>query len=87
MLKNVQFGREVFTLSPVTYITVDFKKLVSELFQAGCVGRQGIYQEKYEAIIIAPKHNNRFETRVETFPYLIQKHPLLRAMHHSDFTL
>ena len=37
MLKNVQFGREVFTLSPVARITVDFKKLVSELFQAGCV--------------------------------------------------
>ena len=35
MLKNVKFGREMFTLSPVAYITVDFKKLVSDLFQAG----------------------------------------------------
>ena len=35
MLKNAQFGREIFTLSPVAYITVDFKKLVSDLFHAG----------------------------------------------------
>ena len=35
MLKIVQFGREIFTLSPVAYITVDFKKLVSDLFRAG----------------------------------------------------
>ena len=33
--KNVQFGREIFTLSHVAYITVDFKKLVSDLFHAG----------------------------------------------------
>ena len=35
MLKIVQFGREIFTLSPVAYIIVDFKKLVSDLFRAG----------------------------------------------------
>ena len=35
MLKNVQFGRKIFTLSPVGYMTVDFKKLVSDLFYAG----------------------------------------------------
>ena len=35
MLKIMQFGREIFTLSPVAYITVDFKKLVSDLFHAG----------------------------------------------------
>ena len=35
MLKIVRFGREIFTLSPVAYITVDFKKLVSDLFHAG----------------------------------------------------
>ena len=34
MLKIVQFGGEIFTLSPVAYITVDFKKLVSDLFHA-----------------------------------------------------
>ena len=34
MLKIVQFGREIFTLSPVTYTTVDFKKLVSDPFHA-----------------------------------------------------
>ena len=34
MLKIVQFGQEIFTLSPVAYITVDFKKLVSDLFHA-----------------------------------------------------
>ena len=34
--KNVQFGREIFYfLSPVAYITVDFKKLVSDPFHAG----------------------------------------------------
>ena len=35
MLKIVQFGWEIFTLSPVAYITVDFKKLVGDLFHAG----------------------------------------------------
>ena len=35
VLKIVQFGREIFNLSPVAYITVDFKKLVSDLFRAG----------------------------------------------------
>ena len=35
MLQNVQFGRETFTLIPVAYITVNFKKLVSDLFHAG----------------------------------------------------
>ena len=34
MLENVQLGREIFTLSPVAYITVDFKKLVSGPFHA-----------------------------------------------------
>ena len=29
------FRREIFTLGPVAYITVDFKKLVSDLFRAG----------------------------------------------------
>ena len=32
--KNVQFGREIFTLNPVAYITVDLKKLASNLFLA-----------------------------------------------------
>ena len=35
MLKNMQFGRQIFTLSSVAYIIVDFKKLVSDLFHAG----------------------------------------------------
>ena len=35
MLKIVQFAREILTLSSVAYITVDFKKLVSDLFHAG----------------------------------------------------
>ena len=37
MLKIVQFGREILTLSPVAYITVDFKKLVSDPFHAGSI--------------------------------------------------
>ena len=35
MLKIVKFRGEIFTLSHVAYITVDFKKLVSDLFHAG----------------------------------------------------
>ena len=35
VLKIAQFGREIFTLSSVAYITVDVKKLVSDLFLAG----------------------------------------------------
>ena len=35
MLKIVQFGQKIFILSPVAYITVGFKKLVSDLFRAG----------------------------------------------------
>ena len=34
MLENVEFGRKIFTLSPLAYITVDFKKLVSDLIHA-----------------------------------------------------
>ena len=33
MLKNVEFGREIFTLNLVVYITADLKKLVSDLFK------------------------------------------------------
>ena len=55
MLKIVQFRREIFTLSPVVYITIDFKKLVSELFHAGFrCGIKQMYQEKNEVIRIAP---------------------------------
>ena len=35
MLQILQFGREIFILSPVACVTVDFKKLVSDLFHAG----------------------------------------------------
>ena len=37
MLKIIVFGRETFTLNHVGYITVDFKKLVSDLFHTGSV--------------------------------------------------
>ena len=33
--KSVQFGLEIFTISSAAYITVDFKKLASDLFHAG----------------------------------------------------
>ena len=48
MLKNVPFGREIFTLSPAAYITVDSKKLVSDLFHAGSslVGSESIKRRK-----------------------------------------
>ena len=42
MLKIVQFGRENFILSPVAYVTVDFKKLVGDLFH----GIKRMHQEK-----------------------------------------
>ena len=32
MLKIVQFGGEIFTSSPVAYMTIDLKNLVSDLF-------------------------------------------------------
>ena len=35
MIESVQFGREISTLSPVAYITDDFKKLISDVFHAG----------------------------------------------------
>ena len=35
MPKIVQLGREIFILSPVAYITVDFKKSLSDLFRSG----------------------------------------------------
>ena len=35
MLKIVQFVREIFTLIPVAYTTVDLKGLVSDPFHAG----------------------------------------------------
>ena len=77
----MQFGRGNFTLSLVAYITVDFKKLLSNLFHTGPILVDLlIHQEKNEAIRIVPKHNNS----LETFPYLIQKY---LAMHQSDFTL
>ena len=37
VLKNVRFGGEMFTLSHVACITVDFKKLASDLFQAASI--------------------------------------------------
>ena len=45
--KNVRFGREIFTSTPVAYITVDFKKLVSDLFHAGSalVGSESIRRQ------------------------------------------
>ena len=34
MLGNMQFGWEIFTLSPVGCITVDFGQMVGDLFHA-----------------------------------------------------
>ena len=44
MFKNVLFGRENVILSPVACITVDLKKLVSDLFHVGSalVGSESI---------------------------------------------
>ena len=77
----MQFGLEIVTLSHIAYITVDFKKLISDLYHAGyaLTGKENIYQEKNEDIRIAPKHKNS----LKTFPYATQKH---LEMHQSDFT-
>ena len=80
MLQNVQFELEIFTSSPVAYITNDFKKLVSDRFRDGSISRLKLmYQEKNEAIRIVSKHNNSLETS----PYPVQKN---HVMHQSVFT-
>ena len=63
MLINMKFGREIFTLSPVAYITVNLKKLVTDLFHSSSalIGSESI-KKKNEAIKIAPLHNNSLET-------------------------
>ena len=74
----MQFGWEI--LSPVVYITVDFKKVVSDLFQTGstlveseCIKRKTTLSEWPRNVTIASK----------TFPNAIQSY---LAMHQSDFT-
>ena len=58
---------EIFTLSPVAHITVDFKKVVSDLLNSPWFhfGKKRMYHEKNEAIEIASTHNNN----VKAFPY------------------
>ena len=80
MPKIVQFGREIFTLSPVAYRAVDFKKLVWDPFKLVLLSYKANVSREYEAIRIANKHNNSLETS----PYAIQWY---HAMHQSDFTL
>ena len=49
MLENMQltFGCEIFTLSPVAYITVYARKMVSTLFQAGSsLAESNVLREK-----------------------------------------
>ena len=56
VLENMQFEWEIFISSPVAYITVDFKKMVSDLFQAGCaLVESNISREKWG-------YQNSFET-------------------------
>ena len=62
MSKNMQFGRGIFTLSLVAYVTLDLKKLVSDLFHAGSafVGSKSIKRktrlsEQPQNITIASK--------------------------------
>ena len=56
MPENMQFGWEIFTLRPIVYITVDFKKVFSNLFHHGSIsGGKQMYQEKNEAIGLAQK--------------------------------
>ena len=78
MSENMQ-GWEIFTLGPVTYITVDFRKLVSDLFNPGstlveskCIKRKMRLSEWTRNITISSK----------PFPCAIQKD---LAMHQSDF--
>ena len=79
MLQTVQFGRKIFALSTVAYITVG--KLVSDLFQAGStlVGSKSIKR----ASRLSEKPRN-ITNSLETFPYAIQKY---LALHQSNITL
>ena len=75
MLKNMKF------LLYVSYIIVDLKKLVCDVFHAGSAGVESeCIKRKSEAIRISLKH----KTSLETSPYAIQKH---HAIHISNFTL
>ena len=41
MLEDIQFGCEIFTLDPVAYITVGFRKVVgSTLVECECIKRK-----------------------------------------------
>ena len=81
MPENMQFGLENVTLSPIAYITADFKKVVSDLFHPGCtllesecIKRKMKLSEQPRNITIALK-SFHMQYR-STF-----------AMHQSDFTL
>ena len=80
MLKIVQFGREIFTLRPVAYITVDFKKLVSDVFLLVPLWWKANVSREKRGYQNSPKHNNSLETS----PCAIQKH---HAVHQLHFTL
>ena len=66
MLKNVQSGWKIFTLSHVAYVKVDFKKAVGDLISPWFnFGRKRMFHKKNEAIRIAQKHNNSLRTFTE----------------------
>ena len=74
MPENVQLRCEILLLSLVTYITVDFKKLTSDLSHAG----SALVENE------CSKRKTRLQNSPETFPYKVQKH---LAIHQSDVTL
>ena len=79
MLKNLQFGWDIFTLRLEAYIIVEFKKLVSDISHAGSALIEADSREK-RGNQNSPKYNNS----LKTFPCAILKH---LAMHQSEFIL
>ena len=68
------------TLSPIFYVTADFKKVVSDLFHTGStLAESECIKKKTGPSEIVSKHRNSFQT----FPYAINRN---LAMYLSDFT-
>ena len=60
--KNILSGWEMFTSSPVFHLTVDFKKVVSDLVHAGSTLVESKCIKIKRGIIMVSKHNNSLKT-------------------------
>ena len=82
MPKDMLSEWEIFTLSPVFYLTVDFKEAGSDIFQTGSTFvKPGDASREKRSVTIAPKHNNS----LKIFRTIcIKEEPCNK--HQSDFT-